>query len=128
MTRDIISVQYPTIEDSQSVCGTTVTKSTVTPANGVTIKEAFANKNNTLMICIENTASEDSNITFKAGDAYPNSMLGDLKVEVLTKTISVFQIQDISRFENKDGSLNLDFDSDFTGNIFAIAKPTDLNI
>ena len=128
MTRDAISVQYPTSEDSQSICSGTVTKTTVTAANGVTIKNAFANKNNTLMICIENTSDSDSDVTFKAGDCYPNSMLGDLDVSVLTKSITVCQIQDISRFENKDGSLNLDFETAFTGNIFAIAKPVDLNV
>ena len=32
------------------------------------------------------------------------------------------------RFENKDGSLNLDFPSGFSGNVFAIAKSVALNV
>lgn len=128
MTRDVISVQYPAVDDTQSVSSGEVTMTTVTPANGITIEDAFANKNNTLMICIENTSDSDSTVTFTAGDEYPNSMLGDLEADVLANTLYVFQIQDISRFENKDGSINLDFNSDFSGNIFAVAKSVDLNV
>ena len=128
MTRDVITVQYPVVDDTQSLCGGEVTMTTVTPANGITIEDAFANKNNTLMICIENTSDSDSAVTFTAGDEYPNSMLGDLEAEVLANTLYVFQVQDISRFENKDGSINIDFDSDFSGNIFAVAKSVDLNV
>ena len=74
MTRDIISVQYPMIDNSQSILSSKIIKSAVTPANGVSIQKALANKNNTLMICIENTADSDTGLTLKAGDNYPNSM------------------------------------------------------
>ena len=99
-----------------------VTKKTVTQANGITIEKAFDNKNNSLVICVENTASSASSVTFKAGDNYPNAKLGDLEVNVDQNSLNVFQIQDPSRFENKDGSMNLDFKTGFTGNIFAAAK------
>ncbi|MCD8378170.1 MAG: hypothetical protein LUB59_05205 [Candidatus Gastranaerophilales bacterium] len=128
MTRDIISVQYPVIDETQSVCSAVVEQTAVTAANGITIEKAVANKNNTLMICIENTADSDTTVTLTAGDAYPNAMLGDLEVEVSASSLYAIQLQDISRFENKDGSVNIDFDSDFTGNIFAIAKSVDLNV
>jgi len=128
MARDVINVQYPELENSQSVAELEVTKSTVTQANGVTVSKAFANKNNSLLICIENTAESDSQVTFKAGNMYPNSMLGDLTVDVAASTVNAFQIQDISRFENKNGSINLDFKTGFTGKIYAIAKPTALNV
>jgi len=128
MTRDLIDVQYPVLDDTQSVAELEVTKSTVTQSNGVGIKRAFANKNNTLLICIENTAEADSQVTFKAGDMYPNAMLGDLTLAVASSVVNAFQIQDISRFENRDGSLNIDFKTGFTGKIYAIAKPTALNV
>ena len=127
MTRDLIDVQYPKLDGTQSVAELKITKSTVTQANGVGIKKAFANKNNTLIVCIENTAESNSQVTFKAGNMYPNAMLGDLTLDVLASTVNAFQIQDISRFENRDGSLNIDFKSGFTGKIYAIAKPTALN-
>ena len=127
MARDVINVQYPAADSSQSAGCTGIVKSAVTAANGVSVEKAFANKNNSLVIVIENTANEDSAVTFVAGDNYPNAMLGDLEFDIPSETMKAFQIQDISRFENKDGSLNIDFDSDFAGTIFAVAKSTALN-
>lgn len=128
MARDSINVQYPTVDDSQSVGAKKITKSTVTPANGVKIVNAFANKNNSLFVCVENTDSNNSYITFKAGNSYPNSMLGDLKQDVLAEATTVFQLQDVSRFENNDGSLYIDFPVGFVGKIFAMAKSVELNV
>ncbi len=128
MARDVINVQYPVADNSQSVGSVSVVKSTVVAANGVSVRKAFANKNNSLNIIIENTANDDCDVTFLAGDNYPNAMLGDLVLSVPAQTIQAFQIQDISRFENKDGSLGIDFESGFTGTIFAIAKSTALNV
>ena len=120
MTRDIINVQYPTLDHTESAANICITKQAVTQANGVTIADAFSNKNNSLFIIIE-TTSADSLLTVKAGDAYPNSMLGDIVIE-LPKGTSDIQVQDLSRFEKADGSVDLDFAEGFTGNIFAIAK------
>ena len=128
MARDLIDVQYATTDSTQSVGAVKITKSTVTAANGIGIKKAFANKNNTLMICVENNDDAAATVTFKAGNAYPNAMLGDLTVSLLAGTLNVFQIQDPSRFENKDGSLNVDFSVGFDGKIFAVAKSTALNV
>ena len=54
MTRDIINVQYPTLDHTESVANICIETATVTPANGITIAEAFSNKNNSLFIVIEN--------------------------------------------------------------------------
>ena len=121
MTRDIINVQYPTLDHTESVANIGITASTVTQANGVTIADAFSNKNNSMFIVISNTATSSSLLTVKAGDAYPNSILGDIVIELPTG-ISAIQIQDLSRFEKADGSIDLDFASGFTGTIYAIAK------
>lgn len=121
MTRDIINVQYPTLDHTESVANICIEASTVVPANGVTIADAFSNKNNSLFIVIENGDSTSSLLTVKAGDAYPNSMLGDIVIE-LPKGISAIQLQDLSRFEKADGSIDLDFDDDFDGTIYAVAK------
>ncbi len=122
MARDVISVILPEVEASQSVATETVTAKTVTVANGIQIKEAAKNKNNSLAIVIQNTAETASSVTFAAGDTYPNSMLGDLDIPVDASTTIVCQIQDLSRFENRDGSINIDFAAGFTGNIYAVAK------
>ncbi len=121
MTRDIINVQYPTLEHTESVANIAITKQAVTAANGITIEEAFSNKNNSLFIVIDNTATAESLLTVKAGDAYPNSMLGDIVIELPTG-VSAIQLQDLSRFEKADGSIDLDFATGFAGTIYAIAK------
>lgn len=128
MTRDIINVQCPVVDKTQSVADIAITKTAVVVANGITIKNAFKNKNNTLLICVENTATSAAKVTFKAGNAYPNAMLGDLEVTVGASSTTMLQIQDASRFENKDGSVNLDFATGFTGNIYAVAKSVALNV
>ena len=120
MTRDIIKVQYPTLDHTESVANICIEKTEVVPANGVTIEEAFSNKNNSLFVVIETTSAE-SLLTVKAGDAYPNSMLGDIVIEI-PSGISAIQLQDLSRFEKSDGSIDLDFAEGFTGTIFAVAK------
>ena len=122
MARDNINVQYPEMDDSQSVADVKITKQAVTPANGICLAKAFDNKNNSLVICVENTASAASEVTFKAGDNYPNAKLGDLTVDVDATSVNFYQVQDPSRFENKDGSMNIDFKTGFTGNVFAVAK------
>lgn len=120
MTRDIINVQYPVLDHTESIANIEIAVKAVTPANGITIADAFSNKNNSLFIVIDNTGT-DSLLTVKAGEAYPNSMLGDIVIE-LPDGISAIQLQDLSRFEKADGSIDLDFESDFTGTIYAIAK------
>lgn len=132
MTRDAINVQLPVQETSQSVEVATITKQAVTQANGIKINKALDNKNNSLQISIENTTGAgttpaDSTLTIKAGDSYPNAMLGDLTVTLTKSKITVVLIDDISRFENRDGSICLDFASGFTGNIWAVAKRAGLN-
>ena len=127
MARDSINVLKKVYENSESVATVKCTKQAVTQANGIKIAKAFENKDNSLFIMIENTttvssAAADSSATIKAGDAYPNAVLGDLTVTLDKSAITAIQIQDPSRFENKDGSICVDFASGFTGNIFAVAK------
>lgn len=128
MTRDSINVQCPVVDKTQSVANVKITKTAVTVANGIEIAKAFENKNNTLFICIENTATSEAKVNVLAGDAYPNSMLGNLSVTVGAGSTTMLQIQDVSRFETKKGSLNLDFATGFTGNIYAVAKSVALNV
>ncbi len=121
MTRDKIYVQYPTLDHTESVANIGITKKTVVVANGITLVDAFSNKNNSLFIIIENDDDAKSAMTVKAGNAYPNSMLGDITLEIPVG-VSAIQIQDLSRFEKSDGSIDLDFAAGFDGSIYAIAK------
>ncbi len=84
----------------------------------MTISDALKNKNNSLAIVVQATTA--GTLTIKAGDNYPNAMLGDLSVAVATGA-NVIRLQDISRFENRDGSINIT-NSGTAGTLFAIAK------
>ena len=121
MTRDKIQVQYPTLDHTESIANIAITKKSVTVANGITVEDAFSNKNNSMFLVIDNTANASSQLTVKAGNSYPNSMLGDIVIE-LAQGVSAIQVQDLSRFEKSDGSIDLDFATGFTGTIYAIAK------
>lgn len=134
MARDKVEVLLPEQDVTQSVEVGSVTKQAVTQANGIYIEDALKNKNNSLQIFIENTyTTANSVLTIKAGDHYPNKILGDLTVALPKATagadsapdiptLTVVLLDDISRFENKDGSINLDFSTSFTGNVWAVAK------
>ena len=122
MTRDIILVNLPDIEPSQSIAYKEVIAFEVDATKGITIEKAAENKNNSLSILIENAGDVVSSATFVAGDSYPNAMLGDLEIPLKESTTTVCQLQDLSRFENRDGSIHIDFKSDFVGKICAIAK------
>lgn len=127
MARDEINVILPVQAAKQSLETAEIAKQAVTQANGIKIAKALANKNNSLQIYIENKTTSggsaaDSSATIKAGDNYPNKMLGDAAVTLKADKTTVILLEDISRFENRDNSILVDFASGFTGNIWAVAK------
>lgn len=119
MARDIITVFEPEREATNSLAGVVVTPKAVTVANGITIADALENKDNSLQITI--TASADSKAIFKASDTYPNAIRGDQEYTIKAG-INTIILVDISRFENKDKSVNIDFQTGFSGSIYAVAK------
>lgn len=127
MARDSVTVLLPVQDNTQSVEVGDITKKAVTQANGISIADALANKNNSLQIYVENTttsggSSADSSVIIKAGNHYPNKVLGDLTLTLGAGKITAILLEDISRFENKDNTIYLDFASGFTGNVWAVAK------
>lgn len=120
MARDEITVNLPVQDVTESIETIAITKQSVTVANGIKVKDAWDNKNNSLVIIIEPTTA--AAVTFKAGDAYPNSMLGDLVVTPIDDKPNAYLIDDIARFQTSDGALLIDFGSSFVGTIYAVAK------
>lgn len=111
-----IEVILPSLEETQSIEFASFTP--VDIDDEMTITEALKNKNNSLSIIV--IATTAGTLTINAGDNYPNAILGDLDVEV-SEGANVIRLQDISRFENRDGSVNLT-NSGAAGTIFAVAK------
>lgn len=126
MARDEISIQLPVIEKTESAGTKVITTQAVTVGNGIKLKKAMSCMNNTLFIIINNTDSSDSTVTLKKGDKYPNSMLGDLTLSAAKTATTIIQLQDPSRFVNKDESIDIDFGTSFAGTIYAIGKKVGL--
>lgn len=120
MARDKIYVQLPVQESTQSAEVIAVTKQAVTVANGIEIANAMKNKNNSMFIIVEPTTV--GTVTIKAGNNYPNRILGDLNILPTDDKPNVIILEDISRFENRDGSIYIDFGTGFVGTIYAVAK------
>lgn len=125
MARDKITVYNYTYENTDSAGVVAITKQAVTQANGIEISNAFANKDNSLIITIYNTASAASTVTIKAGEMQ-NAILGDCTLALKTGINSIALNRDMARFENKDGSVYLDFATGFTGDIWASAEKAGL--
>lgn len=120
MAYDKIQVQLPVQEATQSVEVAAFEKQTINATNGIQIENALDNKNNSLVIVVEPTAG--TTMTIKAGDNYPNAMLGDLNIAPTLNQVNAILLQDISRFENRDKSVCITFDGAFAGKIYAVAK------
>lgn len=111
-----INVILPKKDATQSVEVATVEATTI--AAEMTIVNAMKNKDNSMAIVVNATGA--GVITIKAGDNYPNAILGDLAIAVNTG-VNVIRLLDISRFENRDGSIKLT-NTGATGTIFVTAK------
>lgn len=111
-----INVILPKKDATQSVEVATVTAAAIEAE--MKIVDAMKNKDNSMAIVINATGA--GTITIKAGDNYPNAMLGDLVVAVDTG-VNVIRLLDISRFENRDGSIVLT-NNGAAGTIFVTAK------
>lgn len=111
-----INVILPKKDATQSVEVATATAATI--AAEMKIVDAMKNKDNSMAIVINATGA--GTITIKAGDNYPNAMLGDLVVAVDTG-VNVIRLLDFSRFENRDGSIVLT-NNGAAGTIFVTAK------
>ncbi len=120
MARDVVQMAETLADTSVSVAKATAAATTIAVANGATVPGFFAVKDNFGFVVVD--ASAAGNVVFKAGDAYPSqNILGDLSVAV-TAGLNVLQVERHGRFENKDGSLNIDFVGAIAGKIYAFGK------
>jgi hypothetical protein len=110
-------------EDKQIDKTKSIETASVTPTEITTdmkIVNALGNKNNSLVIGV--VASTAGSLIIKAGNRYPNKILGDLSVPCVKDKFTVIRLQDISRFENKDDSVTVIGDGTLAGTILATAK------
>lgn len=112
-----INVCLPALDATESVeVGTVTTKNITTDMK---IVDALKNKNNSLSITV--VAGTAGNLIIKAGDNYPNAILGNLNVACGVGTTTI-RLRDISRFENRDGSVKVAGNGTLAGTIYATAE------
>lgn len=117
MANKDLTVQLPVEDTTHSVEIVDFEKTQFASGDVVTIKKALQNKNNSLVLIAD--VSSAGNLVIQAGNNYPNKILGDLTV-ALTAKVNAVLLEDISRFENKDGTVK--FTGTFAGNVYAVAK------
>lgn len=96
MSSETYTVDFPFVDNTQSIASRNIIPNQLSGDDIVILSKAFQNRNNTLFIIFNVTAS--CSVTFKAGNKYPNSKLGDFTLAMSNNTYAV-QIQDPSRFE-----------------------------
>lgn len=124
MARDKITMGYGTDDLSVSASKAALTPVTIAPANGAVVEGFFKAKDNSAYLLLVITTA--GSVILKAGDAFPsNNVLGDLEIELAAGTY-VISAERAARFENKDGSLNVDFKTGTAGTIAAFGKKAGL--
>ncbi len=127
MARDKIKLNYYKYDKTDRAGSVAVTPHTVTQANGITLKNAFAGKDNSVVLHVTNSStSADSTVTIKAGEKQ-NASLGDLIIPAPKGTeVAIVLNRDMASFEKLDGSVDIDFATGFTGTIYATAEKAGL--
>lgn len=111
-----IDVQYPKLDHVKHEANIGIKTTDIKGETKVIIENIFWNKKE-VFLNISNQG-DTSFLNMKAGDAYPNSMLGDIIVEI-PQNISIVCLNDIRRIVRTDKSAHLIFDKNFNGTIYA---------
>ena len=121
MARDKIDLIEPILDETRCVAVKEITAETITQANGTHLSGAFGCKDNSLQRTVNNSADAAKKLTIKAG-VYDNAVLGDKVISIASKKTVVLLIENPSRFQQKDGAIYIDYESGFTGTIYAVGK------
>lgn len=121
MARDKINLIEPVLDESRCIAVKEITANTITQANGTEISGAFGCKDNSLQITVNNSADAAKKLTLKAG-VFDNAVLGDKTISVSSGKTTVILLENPSRFQQKDGAVYIDYETGFTGTIYAVGK------
>ena len=117
-----MDIQYPVLNHEESIANIALNVVSIKNDNAtISITNVLDVCRNYMFLIVENKGDNVSTLIVKAGDAYPNSMLGDIVIE-LAKGFSAINLADLPRFVRADGSVVVEFKDDFVGKVFAIGK------
>lgn len=116
-----VEVQYPELNHEECIANIKIETTDIEGRQGINIHHVrdYDYKNG-MFINIINFGKVEI-ITFKAGDKYPNSMLGDICMEI-PNGISAINVADICRFIRNDGSIYIDFPEKFKGAVYVTSR------
>lgn len=119
MARDAVSIVAPAVNAATAWGAGT----TITPANDAYLSPAGNTQG--LFLRITNTHGSDHTVTIKAGDNPPafRAGLGDLEITVPATSGDVVVPLESARFAQNDGTINVDFETDHAGKIYAVRLP-----
>lgn len=117
-----IEIQYPVLNHTEAIANIALKVVDIKNDNAaLTITNVLDTRNNSMFLIVENKGNDVSLLTVKAGDVYPNCMLGDTCIE-LTPGFSAVNLADLPRFVKADSSIDIVFNDDFVGRVFVIGK------
>ena len=120
MVRDTVQITLSDYDASVSAALAKPTTIAINATNGAVVPGFFQSKDNSAWLLVNATTAGD--VVLVEGDAFrTNNILGSLSMPV-TVGLNLIQIERHGRFENKDGSLNIDFEGGVAGTITAFAK------
>ena len=116
-----VDIQYPVLNHEESIANIALNTCDINKEHTLaTITNVLDTKDNNMFFVVLNSG-DMSVLTIKAGDAYPNSMLGDLQIEI-PFGFSAINLADLPRFVKADSSIDVEFKDDFVGKFFVIGK------
>lgn len=124
MARNKMTMNYGSDDATVSISAVSISPTAIAPANGAVVEDYFRAKDNSAYLLMDVTVA--GSMKLKAGDAYPsNSCLGDLDID-LPVGKHLVMVERSARFENRGGSLNIDFAESTAGTICAFGKKAGL--
>lgn len=113
--KQTVLVQFPILDHTESIANIKLEVTSI-ETELITIKDAFFYGKSTSLTLIN--FGDETEISIIAGNAYPNSMLGDLNIQI-PHGISQIVLRDLARFIKSDDSLDIKFPKNFNGCIYA---------
>lgn len=119
MTRDAVAIVAPTLNAATAMGAGT----TISATNDAVLSPGGSTQG--LFLRITNTHGSDHTVTIPAGDNPPafRASLGDLEITVPATSGDVLVPLESARFVQSDGTINVDFETNHAGTIYAVRLP-----
>lgn len=113
---------------NMSATGAILTVNAALVSAGLNVVNAFNVKAGTTLVRVSNSAATAMNLIFRAGEFAP-AILGDYTVSVPAGQTSIIRLNKReAQIKNQDGSINVDFQTGFTGTFEVIGEAAHIDV